>query len=409
MLHSTINAEVSATPFLGKEPSISGWLTLLLATGCGLTAANIYYAQPLAGPISISLGLPPGAAGLLVTVTQIGYGLGLLFIAPLGDLIENRLLILLLLGLAALALLGAALSTAGTAFLIAALLIGLSSVAVQVMVPYAAHFAPEAARGRVVGNVMSGLMLGIMLARPTASLLADALSWHAVFFASAATMAVLIAVLRVTLPRRRPAPGLHYGALLASMVHLARNTPILQRRALYQACLFAVFSLFWTSVPMLLTDVFHLSQGGIAVFALLGVAGAIAAPVAGRAADRGWTRGLTGIAMLTVVCALLLGLLGPLGSPISLAAVVLAAILVDFGMTANSVLGQRAIYALGPAVRSRLNGLYMATFFLGGAFGSAVGGWSYVRGGWTLTMGVGLALTLGSLVCFATEFREAAK
>ena len=401
-------AHLPSTTIESDEPGISAWLTLLLATSCGLVAANIYYAQPLAGPISASLGLSQGAAGLIVTMTQVGYGVGLLFIAPLGDLVENRRLILALLGLAAFALVGAALSTTGAHFLAAAGLIGLGSVAVQVLVPYAAHLAPEAARGRVVGNVMGGLMLGIMLARPTASLLADASSWHAVFFASAAVMAVLAAILRIALPPRRPAPGLHYGTLLASMVELAWYTPVLQRRALYHACLFAVFSLFWTTVPLLLADAFHLSQTGIAVFALVGMAGAIAAPVAGRAADRGWTRQFTGVAMLIVVAALLLGFLGLFGSRAGLAVLVLAAILLDFGVTANGVLGQRAIYALGANVRSRLNGLYMATFFAGGAIGSAAGGWSYAKGGWALAIGVGLVLASAGLACFATENKETA-
>ncbi len=389
-----------------QRVGIPAWLTLLLATACGLIAANIYYAQPLVGPISASMGLSPRAAGLIVTMTQAGYGAGLLLIAPLGNLVENRSLVLSILGLAVLALLGAALSTHGRAFLAAALLIGIGSVAVQVLVPYAAHLAPEAIRGRVVGNVMSGLMLGIMLARPAASLVADALSWHAVFFASAAVMTGLAVVLRVALPRRQPAPGLRYGELLASMGRLARHKPVLQRRAIYHACLFATFSLFWTTVPLLLADTFHLSQRGIALFALAGVAGAIAAPIAGRAADHGWSKPATGLAMLAVAASLLLSLLGHSGSNASLAALVLAAILLDFGVTANGVLGQRAIYTLGATVRGRLNGLYMATFFAGGAIGSALGGWSYAEGGWSLAMGAGLVMPVLALACFLTEPKE---
>jgi len=216
------------------EPlATSPWLTLLLASACGLIAANIYYAQPLAGPISMALGMSPETAGLIVTLTQIGYGLGLLLIVPLGDLIENRRLTLVLLGVAALALVGAGLSTHPLSFLLSALGIGVGTVAVQVLVPYAAHMAPEAVRGRVVGNVMSGLMLGIMLARPVSSFLTQLFSWHTVFFVPAVVMALLATVLSWKLPPRIPAGQLNYGELSASMGRLARRTPVLRRRALH--------------------------------------------------------------------------------------------------------------------------------------------------------------------------------
>jgi predicted MFS family arabinose efflux permease len=385
---------------------VPAWLSLLLATACCLIVANIYYAQPLVGPISASLGLSPQAAGLIVTMTQIGYGAGLLLVVPLGDLIENRTLVLATLSVGALALAGAAVSTHALPFLAAALFIGLGSVAVQVLVPYAAHLAPEAVRGRVVGNVMSGVMLGIMLARPAASFLADALSWHAVFVVSAMVMIGLGVVLRIALPRRLPVQGLRYGALVASMASLVRHTPILRRRALYHAWLFGAFSLFWTTAPLLLAETFHLSQAGIALLALAGVAGAIAAPIAGRVADRGWSKPATGLAMLAVTISFLFSRLGLSGSHAGLGILVLAAILLDFGVTANLVLGQRAIFSLGAAFRSRLNGLYMATFFAGGAAGSALGGWAYAQGGWSLTTWVGLSLPMLALACYLTERQQ---
>lgn len=336
-----------------EHQAVSPWLTFLLAASCGLTAANIYYAQPLAGPISAALGLSAEATGLIVTLTQIGYGLGLLLIVPLGDLIENRRLTLVLLAIATLALLGAGLSTHPLPFLLSALGIGIGTVAVQVLVPYAAHLAPEAVRGRVVGNVMSGLMLGIMLARPVASFITQISSWHVVFYASAATMLLLAAVLARTLPVRMPAGRLRYSELLASMGQLARTTPVLRRRALYHAGLFAAFSLFWTTTPLLLAgSEFGLSQGGIALFALAGVAGAIAAPIAGRVADRGWSRPATGCAMLAVAGAFLMTHIAVPGSHWALGLLVAAAILLDFGVSANMTLGQRAIFGLGAEFRA---------------------------------------------------------
>ncbi|KJC39177.1 MFS transporter [Bradyrhizobium sp. LTSP885] len=387
------------------EPdSVSTWLTFLLALSCGLIAANIYYAQPLAGPIAAELGLRPQSAGLIVTMTQIGYGVGLLLIVPLGDLIENRRLITSVIALAAVALVAAALSTHPLPFLAAALSVGFGSVAVQILLPYAGHLAPERIRGQVVGNVASGLLLGIMLARPVSSFVASVSSWHAVYWMSSAIMAALAILLRWTLPPRIPQGRLGYGELMRSMVHLARTTPILWRRALYQASLFAGFSLFWTTVPLVLAGpAFRLSQSGIAVFALLGVAGAISAPIAGRLADRGWTRPATAASMVLTSAGFALTLVVAPGSMLSLVLFVVAAIAIDFGVQANVVLGFRTLFVLGADSRSRLNGLYMATFFLAGALGSAVGGWAYVSGGWLLAAVIGGVLPLLALVYLATE------
>ncbi|AJY44621.1 MFS transporter [Martelella endophytica] len=392
---------------ISAEASLPAGITFLLASACGLIVANLYYAQPLIGPIGQSLGFSPAASGLIVTLTQAGYGLGLLLLVPLGDLHENRRLVLTLMGIATLGLLGAALSPHALPFLAASLMIGLGSVAVQVLVPYAAHLAPEEGRGRAVGNVMSGLMLGIMLARPAASFIAEFAPWQTVFWISAAAMLALALVLRRLLPQRAPQSNVHYGELLMSMVKLARTTRVLQRRAIYHAFLFAAFSLFWTVTPLLLGGpAFGLSQGGIALFALAGVAGAIASPIAGRIADRGWTKPATAFAMLAVAIAFLITHIVPLGSATSLGLLVAAAILLDFGVAANLTLGQRAIFALGAEYRSRLNGLYMATFFAGGAIGSAIGGVAYAQGGWALASWLGFALPILALLAFSTERKE---
>jgi predicted MFS family arabinose efflux permease len=383
----------------GASPAI----TLLLAFACGLLAANIYYAQPLAGPIGASLGLSPSATGLIVTLTQIGYGAGLLFIVPLGDLVESRKLVRTLIVLAAAALAGAALSTHPLPFFVAVLAIGLVSTAAQVLVPYAAHLAPEAQRGRVVGNVMSGLLTGIMLARPVASFIAQFASWHAVFFLSSCAMLLLALLLGAALPPRQPGAALRYGQLLGSMVQLLRAQRVLQRRALYQAAMFGAFSLFWTTAPLRLAHEFHLSQAGIALFALAGVAGAIASPIAGRLADAGHGRAATTMAMACAITAFALTRIGAPGSVAALAAMVAAGVVLDFGVTTNLVVGQRAIFALGADIRSRLNGLYMAIFFCGGALGSAFGAFAYAQGGWPATAWLGAALPLAALAFFATE------
>jgi predicted MFS family arabinose efflux permease len=215
-------------------------------------------------------------------------------------------------------------------------------------------------------------------------------------------------VLFAALPRRKPKAQVSYVALLASMGHLFVHTPALRRRAFYQAFLFGAFSLFWTAIPLLLAGpAFHMSQRGIAWFALAGVAGAVAAPIAGRVADRGWSRAATGVAMLISGLAFVLTDIVEPGSTTSLVLLVAAAILLDFGVQGNVVLGYRTLFVLGAETRSRLNGLYMATFFMAGAAGSGIGVWAYERGGWALTSGIGLALPAVALIYFATERRAA--
>ena len=220
-------------------------------------------------------------------------------------------------------------------------------------------------------------------------------------------MILLAIVLRWTLPQRLPRTDVSYRALLASLLYLIRATPLLRRRAIYQSGLFAAFSLFWTTTPLLLAGPeFHMSQRGIAWFALAGVAGAVAAPIAGRVADRGWSHAATGAAMLISALAFALTHIADAGSTASLALLVSAAILLDFGVQGNLVLGYRALFALGAEYRSRLNGLYMATFFMAGAIGSGVGAWAYARGGWALASGIGCALPVMALIYYATEPRK---
>lgn len=381
-------------------------LAFLLAAVSGLIVANLYYAQPLVGVIGSSLGLPPAASGLVVTLTQLGYGMGLLLVVPLGDLFENRRLILLLTACCVLSLLAAAVSSTPGLFLTASLCVGLSSVVLQVLVPYASHLASAAVRGRLVGFLMSGQTLGIMLARPAASLIAARTSWHAVFALSAAGLFVALWVLARGIPSRVPATSIGYDQLLASMARMALKTPVLQRRAFYHAALFAAFSLFWTAVPLLLSGpAYRLSQIGIAGFALVGAAGVVTAPIAGSLADHGWTRAATGIALGVVALSFPLTWLGRTGSTAGLLLLAAAGVLLSVGITANMVLGQRAILLLAAEHRGRLNGLYMAAFYLAGAAGSATGSWAYARGGWPLASCIGLALPLLALIGFVTELK----
>jgi predicted MFS family arabinose efflux permease len=253
----------------------------------------------------------------------------------------------------------------------------------------------------VIGTVVSGLLFGILLARPLASLVADQFGWRAVFLTSALLMGALAIVLVRVLPQHGASARLSYRAILTSLLSLLRTTPLLQRRAAYQAALFGAFSLFWTAVPLELAGPpFGLTQRGIALFTLAGASGALAAPVAGWLADHGWTKPATAVALGLGALAFVLSWMGGHGSVVLLA---LAGVVLDIGVQLNLVLGQRAILSLRAEARRRLNGLYMALFFTGGAIGSALVSPVFVYGGWTAVSWLGLGLVAAAALLYATE------
>ncbi len=386
-----------------EVPGLSRTTTLLLAAACGALAANLYYAQPLIAVIGPAIDLRPEFYSLVVTLTQVGYVLGLVFVVPLGDMTDSRRSISTLVLCTGVALLGAAVAPNAWAFLLASLMVGIFASGLQMLVPLAAHLSPEAARGRTVGNVMSGLIVGVLLARPVASLASEYLGWRGLFIAAAMVAAALAALMLRTLPDRRPRDPPRYGALIASLWEVLRRNPVLRRRMAYQAPLFGAFTLFWTTVPLELAGPpFHFTQTGIAVFALAGAAGALSAPFAGRAADRGHTWAGTALAIAMVIASFGLCWLGGRGS---LGALVAAAIVLDAGVQGNQVFGQRAIYSLAPEIRSRLNGLFVAAAFVGGACGSALASTVFIRGGWNGVAALGAGAGGLSVLVWLTESR----
>ena len=380
-----------------ESPALPQTLVLLFALCCGAIVANLYYAQPIIELIAPDVGLSAERASLIVSLTQIGYALGLLFLVPLADLLESRRLMLITTAAALLCLLAAAFANQPDVFLGLALLIGLSSVSVQMLIPLAANLAPEANRGRVVGNIMSGLLLGILLARPLASLVAGEFGWRAVYLMAAGLMLVITLVIATTIPRHAPSHRASYGQLLASLVHLLRRYPTLRRRALYQGLMFASFSLFWTVVPLELSRHLGLSQQDIALFALVGAIGAVAAPIAGRLADAGYTWRASLVALILAPLAFAPNLLS---AGLGLIGLVVTAIVLDFAVQMSMVLGQRSIYALEPQSRARLNALYMTSIFVGGAIGSALASPIYERFGWSGTALLAAGLPLLALLAF---------
>ncbi|MEX3776624.1 MFS transporter [Pseudomonas sp. MYb118] len=379
-----------------QPASLSGLMVAFLAFCCGAVVANLYYAQPIVELIAPQIGLSSANASLIVSLTQFGYALGLLLLVPLADLMENRRLVVGFTLAASVVLAYAGFTHSPSMFLLLSLLIGLTSVAVQILVPLAAHLAPEATRGRVVGNIMSGLLLGILLSRPLSSLLVDVFGWRGVFYSASVLMTVIALITAVALPRRVPTHQATYPALIASVFALVRRHSILRQRSLYQGLLFASFSLFWTLAPIELIRHHGFSQSQVAIFALVGAVGAVAAPIAGRLADAGHGRRGTLVALLLAPAALLIGAL-PGSSYLWL---VVCAVLLDFAVQLNMVLGQREVYAIDPHSRARLNAVYMTSIFVGGALGSLVASPLYEHFGWHLSaVAVALLPTL-ALVMF---------
>lgn len=376
-------------------------LISLFSIACGFTVAVIYYAQPLIGLIAPALGLRPELAGLVMTLTQAGYGLGLLLVVPMADVFENRRLVAWALCAGTLGLFGIAAASSATMFLSASIVVGVCAVATQVLLPFASHLAPAASRGRVVGQVMGGLLAGIMLARPFSSFVAALFGWRMVFILSGVIQLVLVGILLRRLPQRRPDAGMKYGEILGSMSGLLLRTPVLRRRALYQGAMFAAFNVFWTGTPLLLIRAFGLSLHGVALFSFIGAAGALAAPLAGRLADRGLTRPFTGIAMAAAGIAFLLAAYAAARHSVVILAI--AGVLLDAAVQMCQVLGLRSIYMLPPELRSRLNGLYMAWVFGCGAVASGVAVAVYQLAGWNALSCLGAAFAAAGLLYYATE------
>ncbi|QXE38720.1 MFS transporter [Streptomyces sp. GMY02] len=281
-VHTSASSDIRSPrePATAEAPhGVPGWLVALLAVATGMTVANLYYAQPLLSSLSGVFHTSTATAGALITLTQVGYVIGMLFLVPLGDRLEKRNLITVLLAITTLALVAAGLATSFPMLLTASLVSGATSVVAQILVPFAAGLAPDHARGRIVGRVMSGLLTGILLSRTLSSLVSDLTDWRVVFLGSAVLMALLAVALRVALPRQAPTTSIPYHHVLRSTVRLVRTHPALLRRGLYQAAMFGAFSAFWTTVSFVLTGPrFHYSEIGVGVFALVGAAGACVEP-----------------------------------------------------------------------------------------------------------------------------------
>jgi predicted MFS family arabinose efflux permease len=361
---------------------------------------NMYWAQPLLSPIAGDLGVAPGDAGFVITLTQIGYAIGVFLLVPLGDSVDRRRVVPLIMLCAAALLAGTAAAPTFLVLLGVIALVGATSVAGQILTPMAGDLAADEQRGRVLGTVASGLMLGILLSRTLGGLLADLLGWRAVFVAASVLMLVLAAVLRRQLPRVEPSQRAPYGQLLLGVLQTAKGNRRVQVTILLGALPMSVFTLFWTGLTLLLSGApYSYTTGTIGLISLVGVAGAIAAQGAGRLYDRGLSVPALGGAMLLALASLLVAALGQS----SIAAVVIAIALFSIGLQAALVIAQTRMMAIDPAARSRMNTVYVVGNFVAGAVGSALAGLIWAGAGWLGLMGVGAAILVVGLILWAVQ------
>jgi predicted MFS family arabinose efflux permease len=372
-------------------------LVRLMAAGAGLCVASNYFAQPLLALFAQEFGITPTHAALLVTVTQIGYIAGLLFLVPLGDLLERRRLLVGCTGLSAVLLAAMALAPGFATMMVIAVLLGTSTVAAQIMVPLAAHLAPPERRGRVVSTVMSGLLIGILLARFASGMVAHFAGWRAVYLTAAVLMAGFCWTCSRRLPRIAPTARGGYPRLLASIGFLFVTEPLLRRRGLIGGLCFGAFSVFWTTIAFMLKAQWHASEAAIGAVALVGAIGAMTARFAGRLADAGWARVSSGVFLLLVAGSWALLLAGASSLP----ALVLGVVLLDLGLQGSHISNQSEVYRLDPAARSRITTIYMTMYFCGGALGSALSGPAYAAYGWPGACAMGAAMALLALVLWA--------
>jgi predicted MFS family arabinose efflux permease len=358
-------------------------LDFMVAVACGAIVANLYVAQPILADIADALGLSAEKSGLVVTLAQLGYCAGLLFIVPLGDVLENRRLSMSVLSLALFSAAVMATTTSVGAFLAAAFFLGAGLVTVQIMLPYAAALADPTRQGVVVGRVMSGILTGIMLSRPVSGIVAGFFGWRGVFGMTIMICLSVIVLIWKKMPTRQPANSHGYAATLRTLWMAARYDKLLRRRASYQFFMFYSYTLLWTVLPLLLArEPFNLTKMQIAAIALAGASGAFMSPVAGRIADKGLVTAGTLVALSVAVASWGMAAFAEIGGARGMTAIILAAVALDGAVPVSLVLSQRELFAANPEKRATYNGLFMAIFFVGGAVGASVGVWTFETFGW---------------------------
>lgn len=374
-----------------------------MAIASGVTVANLYYNQPLLALIGQQFQQPVSAVGWIPMLTQVGYAAGILLFVPLGDRFEHRRLIPVLLIGSAIALALAALAPNLTALAVASLAIGMTTVTSQVVVPFAAQLATPDQQGSVIGRVMSGLFIGILLARTVSGFVGATFGWRMMYWIASGLMLVMAAGLSKILPGSPPSSGLSYPRLMASLWDIVRQHSTLRTTSVIGAMSFGAFSAFWSTLVFLLEQPPYRYGSEVAgLFGLIGVVGALIAPIAGRVADRRSPQLMVRLGILTTTTSFLLFWVGGY----QLLGLILGVILLDLGVQATQISNQATIYRLPREVHSRVNALYIMFYFVGGSIGSYLGafGWSHWQWGGVCALSLAM-LTVAILTIVWQERR----
>ncbi|MDH2902774.1 MAG: MFS transporter [Actinomycetota bacterium] len=385
------------------EQRLNPSLVVVMASAIGIIVANLYYLQPLLHEVRSGFRVSTASTSLLITLIQTGYLIGLFFIVPLGDLFVRRNLIVSVFLLAALTMAAASFVHSFALFAALTVVIGLTSVAGQIIIPFGADLAPDAQRGRVIGQLMTGLLGGVLLSRTLSGAISEAIGWRGVYLVSSGLLVVTGGVLFFVLPQERPRDRFEYRHLLTGGFSLLRRTPQLRRRAWFGAAAFGAFSVLWSTLAFHLSGApFHYSSGVIGLFGLFGMAGIVAANGAGRLADQGRSALATRSSAVLIAVGFVVLFLGRT----DVWTLVAGTIILDAGTQGIHVSNQSIIYALAPSQRSTVNSIYMVCYFAGAALGSLLSGTAFARFGWNGTCVVGGAFALATIVP-AYAWREA--
>jgi predicted MFS family arabinose efflux permease len=356
-----------------------------LGLACAVGVSTIYYNQPLLLEMGHTYGATAGHTGFVAVATQVGYAIGLLMFVPLGDVLERRGLMMRMYGAVAVALLLVAVAPNLNWLIAGSVLIGLFASVTHVALPIAPDLVSHDERGRAIGIVMIGLLLGILLARTFAGWVSGIHGWRWVFVVAAVMNASFVPLMGRVMPKLPPKQQLRYSDAMRSLWTLVRTQPLLRESSVIGALVFGSFSCFWTTLAFLLHSHYGLGAGVAGTFGVVGAAGAMAAPLAGRLADKHGSRWVVSVGMALLAASYFL-LWGAEAAHISMAlhlgALVVGVVVLDMGAQMTQVANQTRIFGLVPSARSRINTVYMTVYFTGAAAGSALATIAWVHWKW---------------------------